>query len=294
LKYIDEFILDRINSKKTRLESMILDKNSLKKILRDILVEFACTSNAIEGSTLSLEDTRTILESGSDFLGKAPYFQHLAFNHINAFEYINRNTRAPPSINGVLELHEILMKNIDKEAGSFRDKNSGDKMYRKLEEFLEKINQDPEYHAIEKAAILQSFFHQLRPFNYGTGSTSRLTAKWVLNYQGYIFGLDLNGYEIKYYRKCTEKAGHGTTYPLVKMMTKCVEGALDHLISQVTRLNIVSIEEAMKINQMSVDQMYEGIKTGKIKAYKKDGSIYIINQRIDMITRGAEILDLIL
>ncbi|MFH1179508.1 MAG: cell filamentation protein Fic, partial [Candidatus Bathyarchaeota archaeon] len=64
MKYIDEFILDRINSKKTRLESMVLDKNSLKKILRDILVEFACTSNAIEGSTLSLEETSKIIESG--------------------------------------------------------------------------------------------------------------------------------------------------------------------------------------------------------------------------------------
>ncbi|MCJ7731779.1 Fic family protein [Candidatus Bathyarchaeota archaeon] len=294
MKYIDEFILDRINSKKTRLESMILDKNSLKKILRDILVEFACTSNAIEGSTLSLEDTRTILESGSDFLGKAPYFQHLAFNHVNAFEYINRNTRAPPSINGVLELHGILMKNIDKEAGSFRDKKSNDKIQGKVEEFLEKINQYTEYHAIEKAAIVQSFFHQIRPFNYGTGSTSRLIAKWLLNYHGYIFGLDLNDYEIKYYRKCAEKAGRGTIYPLVSMMTKCVEGALDQMISQVTRLNIVSIEDAMKINRMNLEQMYEGIRSGMIKAYKKDGSIYIINQRIDKITRGAEILDLIL
>jgi hypothetical protein len=33
----------------------------------------------------------------------------------------------------------------------------------------------------------------------------------------------------------------------------------------------------MKINKMSIDQMYEGIKNGKIKAYKKNGSIYVIN-----------------
>ncbi|MCJ7731004.1 helix-turn-helix domain-containing protein [Candidatus Bathyarchaeota archaeon] len=66
------------------------------------------------------------------------------------------------------------------------------------------------------------------------------------------------------------------------------------MISQIKRLNIISIEEAMKINKMSVDQMYEGIKNGKIKAYKKNGSIYVINQGIDMITRGAEILDLVI
>ena len=77
MKYIDEFILDRINTKKNRLESMLLDKNSLKQILKDILIEFAYTSNSIEGSTLSMDETRKIIESGSDFLGKAPYFQHL-------------------------------------------------------------------------------------------------------------------------------------------------------------------------------------------------------------------------
>ncbi|MFH1180472.1 MAG: hypothetical protein V1710_08935, partial [Candidatus Bathyarchaeota archaeon] len=64
--------------------------------------------------------------------------------------------------------------------------------------------------------------------------------------------------------------------------------------SQVNCFNIFSIEDAMKINRINLEQMFEVIKNGKIKAYNKNGSIYIINQGIDMITRGAEILDLIL
>ncbi len=294
MKYIDEFILDRINSKKNRLESMLLDKNSLKKILKTILIEFAYTSNFIEGSSLSLEETQKIIESGNDILGKAPYFQHLTFNHVNAFEYINRNTLEPVSITGVLDIHEIVMRNIDKEAGSFRDKNSGNKIYGKVEDFLAKLNLDDDYHAIEKSAILQSFFHQIRPFNYGTGPTSRLVAKWLLNYYGYLFALDLNQYEVKYYRKCAEKAGRGTIYPLVNMMTKCVESALDRTISQVTRLNIVSIEEALKKSHMTVDQMYECIRNGQIKAYKRDGRIYVVDHGIEKITLGAEILELVI
>ncbi|TRO52632.1 hypothetical protein E2P71_07400 [Candidatus Bathyarchaeota archaeon] len=292
MKYIDEFILDRINSKKTRLESMLLDKDSLRKILRDILVEFAYTSNFIEGSTLNIEETRRIIDSGSDFLGKAPYFQHLTFNHLNAFEYVNRVKDESVNTGGVLDLHGILMRGIDKEAGSFRDVSGKNTIHRNIDGFLDKLNNADEYHAIEKAAILQSYFYQIRPFNYGTGSASRMAAKWLLNYHGYIFGLDLNPYEVKYYRKCAEKAGRGTIYPLVGMMTKCVESALDQMITRVKRLSIMSIEEAMKINKVGVDEMYEWIRTGRVKAYKKDGSIYVLNHEIDKITRGANILDL--
>ena len=291
MKYIDEFILDRINSKKTRLESMLLDKDSLRSILREILVEFAYTSNFIEGSTLSLEETRKIIDSGNDILGKSPFFQHLTFNHLNAFEYVNRVKDDPLNTDGVLDLHGILMRGIDKDGGSFRDASGRNVIRQNIDGFLVKINNANEYHSIEKAAILQSYFHQVRPFNYGTGSVSRIAAKWLLNYHGYIFGLDLNPYEVKYYRKCAEKAGRGTIYPLVGMMTKCVESALDQMITRVKRLSIIPIEEAMKINKVGVEEMYDWIRNGKVKAYKKDGSIYVLNHGIDKITRGAKILD---
>ena len=294
MKYIDEFIVDRINSKKERLESMLLDKDSLKNVLRDILVEFAYTSNAIEGSTLTMEDTRRILETGNDLMGKRPYFQHLTINHGNAFEFINRNTRTPISTSGLLELHEIVMRGIDKEAGTFRDHKGRNKIYGVLDRFINKLNNNPGYHAIETSAILQSYFHQIRPFNYGTGSTARLAAKWILNYHGYIFGLPLDSFEMKYYRKCAEKSGKGTIYPLVKMMTKCVEETMDLLIKRVRTLNYIPIEDAMRKNKLDVTQMIDLIKRGEIRAYRKDGNVYVVDQEMSNMALGADILELII
>ena len=294
MKYIDEFIVDRINSKKERLESMLLDKDSLKNVLKDILVEFAYTSNAIEGSTLTMEDTRRILETGNDLMGKRPYFQHLTINHGNAFEFINRNTRTQISTSGLLELHEIVMRGIDKEAGTFRDHKGRNKIYGVLDRFINKLNNNPGYHAIETSAILQSYFHQIRPFNYGTGSTARLAAKWILNYHGYIFGLPLDSYEMKYYRKCAEKSGKGTIYPLVKMMTKCVEETMDLLIKRVRTLNYIPIEEAMRKNKLDVTQMIDLIKKGEIRAYRKDGNVYVVDQEMSNMALGADILELII
>lgn len=273
---------------------MLLDQNSLKNILKEILVEFTYTSNAIDGSTLSIDDTRRILETGNDLMGKRPYFQHLTINHSNAFEFINRNTSTPVSTSGLLELHKIVMRGIDRDAGSFRDQNGRNKIHGVMDNFIMKLNKSHDYHPIESSAILQSYFHQIRPFNYGTGSTARLVAKWILNYHGYIFGLPLDSFEMKYYRKCAEKSGKGTIYPLVKMMTKCVEETLDLLITRVKSLNFIPIEDAMKKNKLSVEQMIDLIKRGEIRAYKRNGEVYVVDQVMDKITLGADILELIL
>ena len=234
-----------------------------------------------------MEETRRIIDSGNDFLGKSPYFQHLTLNHSNAFNYISRNTRSPINTMGVLELHKIVMRNIDKEAGSFRDKKTRNKIQGVLENFIEKLNNSPNYHVIEKAALIQSYFFQIRPFNYGTGSTARLVAKWILNHQGYIFGLKLNDNEIRYYRKCAEKSGQGTIYPIVNMMAKCVEDTLDLLNSKVKTLSYIPIEDAMKKNNLSIDQMIERIKRGDIKAFKKDEKVYVIDQEMDNVANGT-------
>ena len=288
MKYIDDFILDRVNSKKDRLESMLLDKKSLKRIQWDILVEYVYISNKIEGSSLSIEETREILDTSHDILGRPTYYQHLSINHANAFEFIRQNVKNEITNQMVKEIHTVVMKNIDKEAGKYRDKNN---INNRLEGFLRKLNISPDYHPIEKSALIQGFFHQIRPFNYGTGTTSRLLSKWMLNQHGYIFGLPLNPYEVKYYRKCAEKAGKGTIYPLVNMMTMCVEETLDKLISQVKSLNITPIEVAMRNNNLNPAQMLESIKRGEFKAFKKDGSVYVTDVRVDQLTHGAQLAE---
>ena len=250
LMYLDEFNLNRVNSKKTRLGSMLLDVNSLKRIQWEILIEFTHASNAIEGSPFTIDETHMIMDTGKDFMAKSPYFHRLTVNHTYAFEYIRNNMRKNITANRFLELHEITMRNIDKEAGQFRDQSGRNIICGRLTEFLEKLNNSQKYHIIEKSALLQGYLHRIRPFNYGTGSIARLASKWMLNNCGYVTGLPLNPYEVKYYRRCAEKAGKGTVTPLVHLMAMCVEETLDLLLSKVKSLNILPVEEAMKNNRL--------------------------------------------
>lgn len=294
MRYLDEFILDRINSKKNRLESMLLEKETLEKIVTEIQVKYIYSSNAIEGSSLGLDQVHRIIESGHDYLGKSPYYQHLTINQCNAFGYIKRNARNSITIQDVLELHSIIMKNIQRETGCFRDHDTGNRIQEKMEDFLDTLSLSEEYHAIEKSAIIQGYFHQVRPFNYGTGIISRLLAKWVLNQHGYLLGIDLNKHEIKYYRRCAERAGKGILYPLVNMMSTCVEDTLDHLLVKIRSHNIIPVEDAMRINHLDRSQMIEGIRRGEFKAYRKNGSIYVVNKATEKISHGAQILELII
>ena len=161
MQYIDDFILDRINSKKKRLESMLLDTNSLKRIQWNILIEYVFNSNNIEGSSLSLYETRLVLETSRDILARSTYFQHLAINHTNAFEYIRQNVKNPMTNRDILELHGLTMNQIDKEAGCYRKTQRN--IDERMESFLGKLYEAKGYHPIEKSAIIQGYFYQTRP-----------------------------------------------------------------------------------------------------------------------------------
>ena len=62
----------------------------------------------------------------------------------------------------------------------------------------------------------------------------------------------------------------------------------------VMSLKLVSIEEASKKNNMSIAQMHDCIRNGQVQAYKRDDRIYMVDHGVDKITRGAEILELII
>jgi Fic family protein len=136
---------------------MLLDKKSLKRIQWEILVEYVYISNKIEGASLSLEETREILETSHDILARPTYYQHLSINHANAFEFIRQNVKNDITNQMVKELHTVVMKNIDKEAGKYRNKNN---INNRLESFLRKLNSTQDYHPLEKSALIQGFFHQ--------------------------------------------------------------------------------------------------------------------------------------
>jgi Fic family protein len=71
-----------------------LSPESVRRLSEDFMIEYTYDSNAIEGSTLTLEETALVLKEGVTIGGK-PLKHHLeAIGHRDA--YREANTATPP------------------------------------------------------------------------------------------------------------------------------------------------------------------------------------------------------
>jgi Fic family protein len=161
------------------------------------LSEHIYNSNAIENSTLSLEETEKILlEIELDrYVTPREIFE--AKNLERVMKYISNNNDKKLSIDLILLLHQMLMSNIDNDiAGRFREGNElvrvGSHIAPHPNEIMEKI---PEmllnfYNAdttniISKVALLHLEFEYLHPFIDGNGRIGRVINNYALLEAGY-------------------------------------------------------------------------------------------------------------
>ena len=82
-------MFDTIDQKKRKFdEKRPLPKNTLKSLRAKLLLEWIYNSNAIEGNTLTLSETKVVLEDGITIGGKT-LKEHLeVVNHKEAINYM--------------------------------------------------------------------------------------------------------------------------------------------------------------------------------------------------------------
>jgi len=177
-----------------------LDENILKQIKAYFKISFTYTSNAIEGNSLSLNETKIIIEDGITIGGK-PIKDHLeVIGNSNAYDLLfdiaNQNISIDEKT--ILSLHKILYSSIDeKQAGKYRDCNvliTGSEyelpkynvVPKLMEEFSQSIETNKEkMHPIEFAAWLHERLVSIHPFIDGNGRTARLLMNLALLNAGY-------------------------------------------------------------------------------------------------------------
>lgn len=85
-------------------------------------IEYTHNSTAIEGNTLSLIETKVLLEDGISIGGKALREIYEAVNHQKAFRYVKEciGQKMPLNEKIVKDIHALLMENIQV-GGVYRD-----------------------------------------------------------------------------------------------------------------------------------------------------------------------------
>src|SRR5690606_8090498 len=116
--------LDRIDELKKELDFHRPLPATAVKNLRDVYrVEWTYNSNAIEGNTLSLIETKVVMEDGLTIGGKRLQEHFEVINHSEAISFIeDQVNRVEPLDERTLKtIHHLILKNIDNEnAGAYR------------------------------------------------------------------------------------------------------------------------------------------------------------------------------
>ena len=112
-------------SYKIKLYNSIKDKlplYSLESYREAFFVEYTHHSTAIEGNTLSLVETKVILEDKLSVGGKELREIFEVYNHKKAFAYVNERLKANEGLSEKItkDIHAILMENI-MVGGIYRD-----------------------------------------------------------------------------------------------------------------------------------------------------------------------------
>ncbi|MDZ4195663.1 MAG: Fic family protein, partial [Candidatus Izemoplasmatales bacterium] len=176
-----------------------LTKNQYNTLRNNLIVEWTYNSNAIEGNTLTLSETKVVLEGIT--IGGKSVVEHLeAINHRDAILFLESIVDRQEEISewNIRNLHQIILKDIDNlNAGKYRMENvliSGAKHippdYLMVPVQMQKLVYEDNrewihYHPVVRAALLHGEFVKIHPFIDGNGRTARLLLNLVLMSNGY-------------------------------------------------------------------------------------------------------------
>lgn len=301
---IEKEIYRRIREKKKMLDSLRpLPKAALGRLRKQFAIELAYNSNAIEGNTLTLRETKLVIEEGITVRGK-PLREHFeAINHQKAFQFLGGIAKKSTMITEatIRDIHRLIMKDIDDEfAGRYRTGNvriTGaiktpprfEKVPREMGKFISLIKNNPEkLSIIELAAMIHYLLVEIHPFFDGNGRCARLLMNLFLMQHGYPITIILKVDRKKYYDRL-KKADSGEIKPFIDFVGRNVERSLDlYLDAFKGGPDFVSLAEASKGTPYSQEYLSLLARKGKIDAVKlgrnwfikKDAlKMYIFNQK---------------
>jgi Fic family protein len=198
---LTDYDFSSISKLHDRLDSLRpLSHIQLKMIKEDMTLRWTYHSNAIEGNTLTLKETKVALEGIT--IGGKTITEHLeAINHKEAIDYLEEVSvnKLPLTERLIKELHYLILKQIDsKNAGVYRKENviiSGaihkPPKYLEVPTLMEKLVHDynnsyKNFHPVVKAALLLGEFVKIHPFVDGSGRTARILLNFCLMQEGLI------------------------------------------------------------------------------------------------------------
>ncbi|MGP8321183.1 MAG: Fic family protein [Methanosarcinaceae archaeon] len=236
-------VLARIDEKMKRLNSMRpLSADAVNRLYEEMRLLHTYHSNAIEGNTLTLPETKLVLEEGIT-VGKKPlrdYFE--AANGAKAFDLVEDIAKKKTPIDHVKiqRIHEVVTAGILDDAGRYRTRNVGitgtsktppdwSKLVGLMDGLINEVIQS-KMGAIRTTAVFHHRFVEIHPFIDGNGRVARLLTNLYLMANGYP-PIVLKAMERKKYYRCLRAADLGHPAMFIDLIAKAVDESLTLYLS---------------------------------------------------------------
>lgn len=189
-----------VDALKAKLDALRpLPAEAARQLRADMVLRYTFHSNAIEGNTLSLMETKVVLEDGMTIGGKSVREHLEAINHAEAISFLETlvDAGAPLDERSLKELHQLVLRGISDSAGRYRTGNviiSGaghtlpDHLHvqHRMDAFFDWYGQEEmQLHPVERAARMHADLVVIHPFTDGNGRTSRLAMNLELMRAGF-------------------------------------------------------------------------------------------------------------
>ena len=205
-------------------------------------VELTYTSNALEGNTLTRQETALVLEKNLTVGGKS-LREHLeATNHANALDWVSGWQKRSPKDLGekdILQLHSLILKSIDDtHAGCYRSipvRIAGStvvlpnprKVPDLMTEFVAWLQNTCSLHPAELAAEAHFKLVSIHPFVDGNGRTARLLMNTILLMNDYPMAVIDNSQRLAYLNALEKAQLGGPKDDYFQIIGQAVEASLD-------------------------------------------------------------------
>ncbi len=242
--------LQEIDEMKSKIDSFRpLSSDILKQIQEYYKIGLTYSSNALEGNTLDLAETKVVIEDGLTINGK-PMRDHLeTLGHASAYNKLFEIAKNEFITEDDIKcLHKLFYEKIDSEnAGKYRNKpvivtGAGidfplpKELDKRMQEFTASLPaMKQEFHAVKYSAMVHALFVNIHPFIDGNGRVARLLMNLALLQSGYNITIIPPVVRADYIR-ALQASNHNDFEPFINFISEMVLEAQKEYLRIIERL----------------------------------------------------------